>query len=57
MSAGKVLIILSDAHAFPLTKPDGKVVHEETGVFLMELAKPLSIILDAGYDVTVSTPS
>lgn len=50
----KVLIILSDAHAFPLQKKDGTVVEEETGFFLMELAKPLSKLLDAGYEVTVS---
>ena len=50
----KVLIILSDAHAFPLQKKDGTVVEEETGFFLMELAKPLSKLLDAGFEVTVS---
>jgi hypothetical protein len=55
MSKGKVLIILSDAHSFPLKKADGTVVDEETGFFLMELAKPLSKILDAGYEVTVRT--
>lgn len=49
----KVLIILSDAHAFPLHKKDGTVVDEETGFFLMELAKPLTKLLDAGYEVTV----
>lgn len=49
----KVLIILSDAHAFPLKKKDGTVVEEETGFFLMELAKPLTKLLDAGYEVTV----
>jgi hypothetical protein len=53
----KVLIILSDAHAFPLKKSDGTVVEEETGFFLMELAKPLAKILDAGYEVTVRVPS
>jgi hypothetical protein len=50
---GKVLIILSDAHAFAVTKSDGTVVEEETGFFLMELAKPLAKLLDAGYEVTV----
>jgi putative intracellular protease/amidase len=53
----KVLIILSDAHAFPLKKSDGTVVEEETGFFLMELAEPLAKILDAGYEVTVRVPS
>jgi hypothetical protein len=57
MSKGKVLIILSDAHSFPLKKADGTVVDEETGFFLMELAKPLSKILDAGYEVTVRMPA
>jgi putative intracellular protease/amidase len=52
--AKKILIILSDAHAFPLKKSDGTIVDEETGFFLMELAKPLSKLLDAGYEVTVS---
>jgi len=56
MSAGKVLIILSDAHAFPVTKKDGTVVEEESGVFLMELAKPLGALLDAGYSVTFASP-
>jgi putative intracellular protease/amidase len=52
---GKVLIILSDAHSFKVTKSDGTVVEEETGFFLMELAKPLQKLLDAGYEVTVRT--
>jgi hypothetical protein len=50
---GKVLIILSDAHSFTVKKPGDDVVEEETGFFLMELAKPLSKLLDAGYEVTV----
>lgn len=52
----KVLIILSDAHAFPLHKPDGTVTDEESGFFLSELAKPLMRILDAGYAVTFASP-
>jgi hypothetical protein len=53
MSAPKVLIILSDAHAFEVKKKDGTVAEEETGFFLMELAKPLAKLIDAGYQVTV----
>lgn len=52
----KVLIVLSDAHAFALRKSDGTVVEEETGFFLSELAKPLTRLLDAGYDVTFASP-
>ncbi|KAH9857703.1 ThiJ/PfpI family protein [Lenzites betulinus] len=57
MSAGKVLIILSDADKFALRKPDGSLAHEDTGVFLTELATPLGHILDAGYDVLFASPS
>ncbi|KAH9919429.1 ThiJ/PfpI family protein [Amylocystis lapponica] len=56
MSARKVLIILSDAHSFPVTKPDGTTTQEDTGFFLTELAKPLQKLLDAGYDVTFASP-
>ncbi|KAI0070357.1 ThiJ/PfpI family protein [Panus rudis PR-1116 ss-1] len=56
MSAGKVLIILSDAHSFPLIRPDGTVQQEESGFFLSELSKPLTRILDAGYSVTFASP-
>ena len=52
---GKVLIILSDADKFAIQKPDGSLAHEDTGVFLTELAKPLGQILDAGYQVVVRT--
>ena len=55
MAARKVLVILSDADYFEFQKKDGSVTHEETGVFLQELTKPLQQILDAGYQVTVST--
>ncbi|KAI0328107.1 ThiJ/PfpI family protein [Cubamyces sp. BRFM 1775] len=57
MSAGKVLIILSDADKFPVHKPDGSVTQEDTGVFLTELAKPLGQILDAGYEVVFASPT
>lgn len=57
MSAGKVLIILSDADSYPVKKPDGSTTNQETGVFLTELAKPLQKLLDAGYEVTFASPS
>lgn len=58
MSAGKVLIVLSDANYFEFHKTDGSVTHEETGVFLQELTKPLQQMLDAGYRVIVrSSPN
>jgi putative intracellular protease/amidase len=52
----KVLIIVSDAHSFPLKKSDGSTVNQATGYFLMELAKPLKKLLDAGYEVTFASP-
>jgi putative intracellular protease/amidase len=54
----KVLIIMSDAHSFPLynTGSDGKTVSQESGYFLMELAKPLQKFLDAGCEVTFASP-
>lgn len=55
-SSKKVLIIVSDAHSFPLKKSDGSTVDQPTGYFLMELAKPLKKLLDAGYDVTFASP-
>ncbi|KAF1831271.1 ThiJ/PfpI family protein [Decorospora gaudefroyi] len=54
----KVLIIMSDAASFPLynTGSDGKTVSQDSGYFLMELAKPLQKILEAGYQVTFASP-
>ncbi|KAK4096206.1 class I glutamine amidotransferase-like protein [Parathielavia hyrcaniae] len=52
----KVLIVLSDASSFPLYKADGKTVSQDSGYFLMELAKPLQKILDAGCEVTFASP-
>jgi putative intracellular protease/amidase len=46
MAARKIIIIMSDVHEFP----------KETGFFLVELAKPLSAILSAGYEVTFASP-
>ncbi|GMG15252.1 unnamed protein product [Aspergillus oryzae] len=60
MPAKKVLIILSDADSFPLKKTSGqdagKTVDQPSGFFLMELAKPLQKLLDAGYEVTFASP-
>lgn len=56
MAAKKVLIILSDANAFPVRKPDGTTTQQPSGFFLMELAKPLQTLLDAGYEVTFASP-
>lgn len=60
MHTKKILIILSDAHSFPLRKtrgPDeGKVVDQPSGFFLRELAKPLQKLLDAGHEVTFASP-
>ena len=47
MSTGKVLVVLSDASSFAIENPDGSMSHEDTGVFLTELAKPLGHILAA----------
>ncbi|KAB8230925.1 type 1 glutamine amidotransferase domain-containing protein [Aspergillus alliaceus] len=56
----KVLIILSDANSFPLKKTHGQdagqTVDQPSGFFLMELAKPLQKLLDAGYEVTFASP-
>ncbi|KAF4772461.1 hypothetical protein HAV15_009069 [Penicillium sp. str.  len=55
-----ILIILSNAHTFPLRKtssPDaGKIVEQPSGFFLQELAKPLQKLLDAGHEVTFASP-
>lgn len=52
----KVLIILSDAHSFQVRKGEDQTVQQPTGFFLMELAKPLSKLLEAGYEVTFASP-
>lgn len=51
-------MILSDADSFPLrnTGPSGETKQQPTGFFLMELAKPLQKVLDAGYEVTFASP-
>jgi putative intracellular protease/amidase len=58
MASKKILIIVSDADSFPLhnTGSEGKTVQQDSGYFLMELAKPLQKFLDAGYEVTFASP-
>lgn len=60
MPPKKVLIILSDAHSFPLKKTrgtdSGKIVDQPSGFFLQELANPLQRVLDAGHEVTFASP-
>ncbi|KAK0745995.1 class I glutamine amidotransferase-like protein [Schizothecium vesticola] len=63
MPSKKVLIIMSDSSSFPLYKPDPssdssdkKKVHQPSGYFLTELAKPLSHLLESGYEVTFASP-
>ncbi|KAI9039852.1 type 1 glutamine amidotransferase domain-containing protein [Aspergillus affinis] len=60
MPPKKVLIILSDAHSFPIKKTSGpeagKTVDQPSGFFLMELVKPLQKFLDAGHEVTFASP-
>ncbi|KAL4938163.1 hypothetical protein BDV06DRAFT_215327 [Aspergillus oleicola] len=56
----KVLIVLSDANSFPLLKTSGssagETVAQPSGFFLMELAKPLQALLDAGHEITFASP-
>ena len=58
MASKKVLIIMSDAASFPLYNvgAEHKTVQQPSGYFLMELAKPLSRLLDEGYEVTFASP-
>ncbi|KAL2823563.1 class I glutamine amidotransferase-like protein [Aspergillus cavernicola] len=60
MPSKKILIILSDADSFPLKKTSGqdagKTVAQPSGFFLMELAKPLQKLLDAGHEITFASP-
>jgi putative intracellular protease/amidase len=58
MSSKKILIIMSDAHTFPLYNKgsDNQTVSQESGYFLMELAKPLQKFLSAGHQVTFASP-
>ena len=60
MHTKKILIILSDAHTFSLKKTSGndagKSFDHPTGVFLMELVKPLQKLLEAGHEITFASP-
>jgi len=58
MASKKVLIVMSDAASFPLYNvgTDGKTIQQPSGYFLMELAKPLTRLLDEGYEVTFASP-
>ncbi|KAL4953372.1 isoprenoid synthase domain-containing protein [Aspergillus filifer] len=56
----KILIVLSDANSFPLHKTSGsssgQTISQPSGFFLMELAKPLQKLLDAGHEITFASP-
>lgn len=60
MPAKKILVILSDAHSFPMKKTSGsdagKVVQQESGFFVAELTRPVEKFLAAGYELTFATP-
>ncbi|KAF2439281.1 ThiJ/PfpI family protein [Karstenula rhodostoma CBS 690.94] len=49
---------MSDASSFPLynTGSDNKTISQPSGYFLMELAKPLQTLLDAGFEPTFASP-
>ncbi|KAI9376024.1 isoprenoid synthase domain-containing protein [Aspergillus egyptiacus] len=57
----KILIILSDANAFPMKKTSGEAtgqtISQPSGFFLMELAKPLQKLLESGHEVVFASPS
>ncbi|EED14337.1 ThiJ/PfpI family protein [Talaromyces stipitatus ATCC 10500] len=63
MAPKKVLIVLSDAHSFPLKKPASssndkdQIVQQPSGFFLMELAKPLAQLLESGAPNPLQTPT
>ncbi|KAF2279716.1 ThiJ/PfpI family protein [Westerdykella ornata] len=58
MTSKKVLIIMSDASSFPLynTGAESKTIQQPSGYFLMELAKPLKRLLEAGYEIAFASP-
>jgi len=58
MAGKKILIIVSDANAFPLHNvgSTGETKDQPSGFFLIELAKPLQKLLDNGYEVTFASP-
>lgn len=51
----KILIILSDAKSYPL-KTSTDTTPQQTGFFLMELAKPLAKLLESSHEITFSSP-
>lgn len=55
MPLKKILIVLSDAKSYPLKTPTG-TTSQQTGFFLMELAKPLTKLLEFSYEITFSSP-
>ncbi|KAM7210494.1 ThiJ/PfpI family protein [Rhypophila decipiens] len=61
MASKKVLIIMSDAASFPLYKPGTAqaetIKQQPSGYFLMELVKPLTRLLEEGYEVTFASPT
>ena len=60
MPSKKVIIVLSDAHSFPLKKTSSndvsQTIDNPSGFFLSELAKPLAKLLEAGHEVTFASP-
>jgi putative intracellular protease/amidase len=60
MPSKKILIILSDAHSFPMTKTSGddagKEVKQDSGFFEAELTRPVEKFLSAGYELTFASP-
>jgi putative intracellular protease/amidase len=60
MPPKKILVVLSDAHSFPLKKTSGsdrgKIIDQPSGFFFQELAKPLQKLLDLGHEVTFASP-
>ncbi|KAF8462934.1 ThiJ/PfpI family protein [Kalaharituber pfeilii] len=56
-SKGKVLVVLSGCHSIELKKKqDERVIEKETGFFLKELAQPMILLLEAGYELVFATP-
>jgi len=55
-SKGKVLVVLSGSHSIQLKKKNGDLIDQETGFFLKELAQPLTLLIEAGYEPIIATP-
>ncbi|KAI9150640.1 ThiJ/PfpI family protein [Paramyrothecium foliicola] len=60
MAPKKILIVLSDAHAFPMKKTSGddagKEVQQDSGFFVAELTRPVEKLLQEGYELTFASP-